>query len=189
MVRIVLYTLGFVVITGLLIALQPGAMPPDRALTAETARPLPAPERDIVRSADPAPVADAVTRTETTFPGLAIAEPQTAPGDGLRDITWAAIARINLATGRSVAPGQPGSLLHAAVQRALQGTEPAAKPSGASAHAGDIYTVVSGDSLVGIAQAIYGDANMTGPLYAANADQLTDPRALKAGQVLRLPAR
>ena len=40
-----------------------------------------------------------------------------------------------------------------------------------------------------IAQAIYGDANMTGPLYATNADQLADPRDLAPGQVLVLPRR
>jgi nucleoid-associated protein YgaU len=42
---------------------------------------------------------------------------------------------------------------------------------------------------VSIADAIYGDVNMTGPLFAANQAILSRPDDLKPGQALVLPNR
>ena len=157
MIRVALYTAGFCAITVMLILIQPGATPPPMA------EPM---------------VAEAVTRNAPSFDAVRLAAP-----DDMRQMTWSAIARINAATGRHVAPGRPGSVLHAVVQKSLG--DPSRSPDGMA----DAYRVRAGDSLVSIAQAIYGDANMTGPLYAANADQLADPRDLAPGQVLVLPRR
>ena len=38
-----------------------------------------------------------------------------------------------------------------------------------------------------IAQAVYGDVNMTGPLFAANQELLQRPDSLRPGQTLVLP--
>ncbi|QFS81447.1 LysM peptidoglycan-binding domain-containing protein [Roseivivax sp. THAF197b] len=203
MIRIALYTLGFLTITGLLIALQPGASPtareqagaPTEAQGLATAMPSARVPSDLSEGVS-APTgtaleADMVTRNDAVFPGIDLSDQPRPGSDDLRSLTWASIARINAATGRSVAPGQPGSLLHAVVQKSLAGrgaTLPATDSTDTGG-AAELYTVAPGDSLVSIAQSVYGDANMTGPLYAANADQLTYPRDLQAGQVLRLPSR
>ena len=50
-----------------------------------------------------------------------------------------------------------------------------------------VYTVRPGDSLATIAEQVYGDVNMTGPLFAANQDSLVGPSDLKVGQELALP--
>ncbi|GGG69662.1 hypothetical protein GCM10011415_16410 [Salipiger pallidus] len=100
--------------------------------------------------------------------------------DALRQMTWATMARLNEAAGRSAAPGLPGSLLHTIVQRSLSG-------QAASKVAPETYEVQPGDSLAGIAKKIYGDINMSGPLFAANQQLLQRPDDLKAGQRLSLP--
>ena len=50
------------------------------------------------------------------------------------------------------------------------------------------YTVVTGDSLSGIAQRLYGDPNEWPRIFQANQDQISDPNVIFPGQVLRIPA-
>ena len=52
-----------------------------------------------------------------------------------------------------------------------------------------VYVVQPGDSLVTIAERIYGDVNMTGPLYALNQGLLVRPDGLRVGQTLVLPPK
>jgi nucleoid-associated protein YgaU len=49
------------------------------------------------------------------------------------------------------------------------------------------YTVVSGDTLSGIADRYYGDANRWPIIFEANRHQLQDPDHIFPGQVLRIP--
>lgn len=49
------------------------------------------------------------------------------------------------------------------------------------------YTVVSGDTLSGIAQQWYGDATQWPRLFEANRHQLSNPDLIFPGQVLRIP--
>jgi nucleoid-associated protein YgaU len=47
--------------------------------------------------------------------------------------------------------------------------------------------VVADDTLSGIAQNAYGDANSWPRLFIANRDTVTDPDLIRIGQVLRVP--
>lgn len=49
------------------------------------------------------------------------------------------------------------------------------------------YTVVVGDTLSGIAQKFYGDANRWPRIFEANRNQIQDPNHIFPGQVLRIP--
>jgi nucleoid-associated protein YgaU len=49
------------------------------------------------------------------------------------------------------------------------------------------YTVVSGDTLSGIAKTFYNDANRWPRIFEANRNQIHDPDLIVAGQVLRIP--
>jgi len=49
------------------------------------------------------------------------------------------------------------------------------------------YTVVSGDTLSGIANRFYGDATRWPIIFEANRNQLQDPNHIFPGQVLRIP--
>jgi nucleoid-associated protein YgaU len=49
------------------------------------------------------------------------------------------------------------------------------------------YTVVSGDTLSGIARKYYGDAGKWPIIFEANRNQIQDPNRIVAGQVLRIP--
>lgn len=49
------------------------------------------------------------------------------------------------------------------------------------------HTVVSGDTLWGIAQKVYGDGNRYPEVFEANQPMLTDPDLIFPGQVLRCP--
>jgi LysM repeat protein len=49
------------------------------------------------------------------------------------------------------------------------------------------YTVLSGDTLSGIAQKYYNDASRWPIIYEANRYQIQDPDRIFAGQVLRIP--
>ncbi len=50
------------------------------------------------------------------------------------------------------------------------------------------YTVVSGDTLSGIAKAHYGKANAYMKIFEANKPMLSDPDKIYPGQLLRIPA-
>jgi nucleoid-associated protein YgaU len=118
--------------------------------------------------------------------------PTYGAADGLDDqamrrMTWDTLSSLNHATGRDSAPGQPGSLLHTIVRRSLDGTPAAQSGASAQSQPGGFYVVKEGDSLVSIAHDIYGDVNMTGPLFAANQTILSRPDDLSPGQTLVLP--
>lgn len=53
----------------------------------------------------------------------------------------------------------------------------------------EFYTVKSGDTLSGIAQAQYGDAGEHMRIFEANQPMLEDPDEIYPGQVLRLPGK
>ena len=59
--------------------------------------------------------------------------------------------------------------------------------TGASAGAGETYTVKAGDTLSKIAKEKLGDANAYPEIFNANRDQLSDPDKIKPGQVLKIP--
>jgi nucleoid-associated protein YgaU len=65
--------------------------------------------------------------------------------------------------------------------------------SGATGTAGNAaaqtYTVKAGDTLSGIAKQLLGNGNAYMQIFEANRDQLSDPDKIKAGQVLKIPAR
>ncbi|WP_426701248.1 LysM peptidoglycan-binding domain-containing protein [Rhodanobacter sp. Col0626] len=52
-----------------------------------------------------------------------------------------------------------------------------------------LYTVVAGDNLSTIAKHFYGNGNAWKQIFDANRDQLTDPDHIKAGQMLKIPAK
>lgn len=52
---------------------------------------------------------------------------------------------------------------------------------------GKTYTVKAGDTLSKIAKEQLGDAKAYQEIFNANRDQLTDPDAIKPGQVLKIP--
>lgn len=208
MIRMVLFALGFIAITVTLVIVQPGAkgrLPEataadpvvTRAEPAMTAAPVAAPA-----PATPAPVPQAIVGlpAEGAEPTVDIARvvspkpqavrpaPTAAPLDDqeMRRMTWETLSSLNHATGRESAPGQPGSLLHTIVRRSLDGS-PA--PRSETSTGQGLYVVQDGDSLVSIAERIYGDVNMTGPLFAANTSILSRPDDLRAGQTLVLPGK
>lgn len=49
------------------------------------------------------------------------------------------------------------------------------------------YTVVSGDTLSGIAQRFFGDGDLFPRIFEANRDQISNPNLIVPGQVLRVP--
>lgn len=191
MIRMVLFALGFVAITISLVIVQPGA----NRRTADVPMENPVTRADPVLSPMTETIRDVTTDLAQPEPAPApvvpaVAMPRPTPNAGLddqamRQMTWETLSSLNHATGRETAPGQPGSLLHTIVRRSLDA--PGAAPGQADAPA--IYIVQPGDSLVSIADKVYGDVNMTGPLFAANQAILTRPDDLRAGQTLVLPQK
>lgn len=60
---------------------------------------------------------------------------------------------------------------------------------GSSVDQAEIYEVVAGDNLSKIARHFYGDANAWKRIFDVNRDQLTDPDHIRAGQMLKIPAK
>lgn len=50
------------------------------------------------------------------------------------------------------------------------------------------YTVVSGDTLSGIAKKFYGKASQWRVIFEANTDRISNPDLIQIGQVLKIPA-
>lgn len=195
MIRMILFAAGFVAITIALVILQPGAplsgndvMAPADPVTRANPALSPA------LSAQSAGSGDADDRSFAFVPAPAQNPAPSASASlddqSLRKMTWQTLSGLNHATGRESAPGQPGSLLHTIVRRSLDEGPQANVVAAAPAAGGQgVYVVQSGDSLVSIAERIYGDVNMTGPLFAANQATLTRPDDLREGQTLVLPIR
>jgi nucleoid-associated protein YgaU len=59
--------------------------------------------------------------------------------------------------------------------------------TGTTGQTSKTYTVKAGDTLSKIAKEHLGDANAYMKIFDLNKDQLTNPDAIKPGQVLRLP--
>lgn len=77
----------------------------------------------------------------------------------------------------------------AAIEQSAAASASAA-PSGAQASGtqpGRTYTVVSGDTLSGIAKQFYHDANQWQRIFDANRDILNNPDRISPGQQLRIP--
>ena len=198
MIRMVLFAVGFVAITIGLVVFQPGANrgARDAALPEPVTRAEPA-----LTQTEPTDAPDLVQIPQAVLlaPSPEPTAPRPAPrvtaslpaadldDQSLRKMTWETLSNLNQATGREKAPGQPGSLLHTIVRRSLNEV-PAQVAATAAPSTPDVYVVQPGDSLVSIAETVYGDVNMTGPLFAANQSLLTRPDDLKAGQTLILPA-
>jgi nucleoid-associated protein YgaU len=51
------------------------------------------------------------------------------------------------------------------------------------------YAVMAGDNLTKIAKQFYGEGNAWKRIFDANRDQLVDPDHIKAGQMLKIPAK
>ena len=49
------------------------------------------------------------------------------------------------------------------------------------------YVVKSGDTLSGIAKAMYGDAGRWPEIFEANKDKIKNPKLIHPGQELRIP--
>jgi nucleoid-associated protein YgaU len=62
-----------------------------------------------------------------------------------------------------------------------------AQESTRSRSAEQTYTVKPGDTLSKISKQLYGDAGQYQRIFEANRDKLTDPDAIQAGQVLKIP--
>lgn len=70
------------------------------------------------------------------------------------------------------------------------GGSPTAGGSGPAPIAGQPYTVQPGDTLLSIAQDVYGDATQWQKIYDANKDTVgPDPDTLQVGQQLSIPAQ
>lgn len=67
---------------------------------------------------------------------------------------------------------------------------PAPRPSGTSSGPGQDYTVQAGDTLLSIAQSVYGDSTLWRRIYDANRDTIgPNPDALKLDQKLKIPPK
>ncbi len=89
--------------------------------------------------------------------------------------------------GQSLTPAQQ-LLINSAIQQC--GEPPQGVLPVATSTTGVPYTVVSGDSLVSIAQQFYGDPSQWKNIYAANVAVIgADPLALHHGEVLQLPGQ
>ena len=200
MIRMVLLGVGFVAVTVALVVIQPGAKrssrgqsvpePVTRAEPAQVALPVApvhVPEPMDQALGYPAAIAPATRRDPVPVAPSAVSSTTGLDDAQMRRMTWDALSGLNQATGRDSAPGQPGSLLHTIMRRSLDGA-PVSPVAGSPADVSPrVYVVQQGDSLVSIAERVYGDVNMTGPLFAANQSQLQRPDDLRPGQTLVLP--
>ena len=189
MIRMVLFGLAFLGITIGLLVFQPGS---NRRAPEPLGEPVTRAEPEVAAEVAPTPVADLPPPRTVQVPVL-VPTPEMLDDQSMRKLTWSTLSSLNHATGRETAPGQPGSLLHTIVRRSLDDGPPVTE-DGLAVAEGDtdatgLYVVQEGDSLVSIAERVYGDMNMTGPLFAANQAILARPDDLRPGQTLVLPAR
>lgn len=216
-IRVALMATGFIGLTLTLILIQPGprrsydSLAADPQVTRAPVEVLPeptaaqrAPERVMQDLAAATALAVAQTQTQTASrtdaPTPSAPAASAAPTE-LRQISWGILQSVNEASGRNVAPGDPGSLLHTIVGRAVEDATRAKAPDIAQRlpqtattraaeplqTGGREYVVQPNDSLLVIAQRAYGDPAAFTKIYEANRDRLKSPEDLYVGQVLILP--
>lgn len=89
--------------------------------------------------------------------------------------------RLHVGTPPASVARAPGGLVGAA-------TTVASSVAASAAWTSKTYTVVSGDTLSGIAKKMYGNASKYPQIFEANKPMLKDPDEIYPGQVLRIPA-
>lgn len=214
-IRMAMLALIFISLTVALIVLQPG---PDRdfaaygdhdevsmtdtgALGADTPQATAPPEPSAAPSPPPRPATQVISDLQAataraTRATADVAPSPMAPPTELRQMSWGILQQLDDATGRDTAPGDPGSLLHTIVTRAMtDGLSDTGSPEivtrlpRAAIHATDhdTYLVQPDDTLLKIAQDAYGDPTAFDRIFQANRDRLSSPEDLRAGQMLRLP--
>lgn len=213
-IRMALMGTAFIGLTVVLIVFQPGSSRQaqvsivsdtvDTSVTRDAAR-LDDLNAVTAQAEETAPKTRQVTPVNQDPPGTDGQRPAVTADHqptNLRDMTFSAISQVKSATtGQAPAPGQPGSLLHSVVQRSMstdapaagQPTPPRSEPLHAATGADDspgsrTYQVRTGDTLVAIAEALYGDANMSTHLFMNNTEIMPRPDSLTPGMVLTLPA-
>lgn len=220
LVRTAILAIGFLAITLALIILQPGprqsygdaelravtrtATEFDAKMSAAAVQPIEVPEAMHEEHAQ-RPIEQVLTDVQTatamaSAPVPARPAPVQATPQELRQTSWNILESLNEVSGRNVPPGDPGSLLHTIVGRALQDSAvQLGEPDIAQHRPGNIsassvpnngeYLVRKNDTLLMIAQRLYGDPAAFVKIYEANRDQLSRPEDLRAGHLLRLPAQ
>jgi nucleoid-associated protein YgaU len=194
LIRMGLMGTAFIALTIVLLVFQPGST--------RKAQVLPDPETEtrVTREAAPldtvAPPVEPTQDIVTAAPQPAITLGPTADEPtNMRDLTFSAISNLKAATtGEAPAPGEPGSLLHSVVQRSIANTtrpqvteiEPVRADTSRTPTV-TAYFVRPGDTLMSIAEELYGDVNMSTAIFQANTDTLSRPDSLQAGMVLKLP--
>lgn len=122
------------------------------------------------------------TRPGEEPPSPSASAPSSAPSAPPIDATAQAEASAPSATEAVAdAPAEEAPPVEAVV------AEPEAPEAEPAAPAPVIYTVVSGDTLSGIAQRFYGDASAYMRIFEANRDKLNDPNLIHPGQDLVIP--
>jgi nucleoid-associated protein YgaU len=211
LIRMALMGIAFIALTVILIVFQPGS-----PRNAQTTLDIEA-TTSVTRVADPltaapadtTPVEPALVTVETqvpvetpipTLPQIAATTNASEQPTNMRDMTFSAISNLkSVTTGEAPAPGQPGSLLYSVVKRSIaneartQTTPPAVtqiepvsttRPRAPKAGA---YFVRPGDTLLSIANEVYGDTSMSAEIYRQNTNIISSPDSLKPGMVLKLP--
>lgn len=97
-------------------------------------------------------------------------------------------SKLSPASGESPAkPREPTGSLAVDSRRQLNAPPVESKPASAAATWPKQHKIVSGDTLIGLAFAYYEDTSRVSAILAAN-PQIKNPRGLKIGQVVTIPA-
>ena len=88
---------------------------------------------------------------------------------------------------RQAALGARYDEVQAEVNRRLSGSAPAPAPEAAPAPSERVHTVVSGDTLWGIAETYYGNGAEWPRIHEANASQIENPNLIFPGQTFIIP--
>jgi len=194
LIRMAIMGVAFITLTIILIVFQPGSPRHQQA-----SAPVVTPDTTVTREA---PVLEDMTPTSSVAAIQNTPQPirpaTTGEPTTVRDMTFAAISNLKAATtGEAPAPGEPGSLLHSVVQRSM-GAAPSVAPAAPQPEqvsaapqimrpTSGTYFVRPGDTLVSIAQEMYGDVGMASEIFDNNKDVMSRPDNLRVGMVLALP--
>jgi LysM repeat protein len=156
----------------------------------------PEPAPDAKKGAAPGDEAHGGTGTENSGELLSISDPDTTTYDLSPGRSYApsssSYSPPNATMSRPKAAAQPSRALaaidDAPEPRASAKSTPARSTTAKSSTARQ-HTVKRGDTLSGLAQKYYGDAEKWQPIYQANRKTLKSPKDVKPGQVLTIPAK